>query len=303
MSTSNNASLATFSDGLADAVDRAAASIVTVYGRRRQSATGIVWDSGTILTASHVIERDDRLAVGLPDGSRVDATLVGRDHGSDLAVLRAETGDVTPIARQTVGARVGQLALAVGRADVSAPQATIGGISTVGGEWRTISGGKVGGFVRAELTMLPGFSGGPLVSVTGEMIGLNTSALGRDGGVTIPVAAIEPILAELTTHGRVRRGYLGVASQAVELSAGVREAQSLAQERGLLIVHVDPAGPADQAGLLIGDVLLAIGDQPVTDTATLQGQLGPDTVDQQRSVRILRGGAVSEREITVGSRS
>ena len=303
MSTSTNASVAAFSDGLADAVDRAAASIVTVYGRRRQSATGIVWDRGTILTASHVVERDDRLAVGLPDGSRVDATLVGRDHGSDLAVLRAETGDVAPISRQSDSARVGQLALAVGRADVAAPQATLGGISTIGGEWRTISGGKVGGFIRAELTMLPGFSGGPLVSVTGELIGLNTSAIGRDGGVTIPVAAIEPILTELTTHGRVRRGYLGVASQAVDLSASVRESQSLTQGRGLLIVHVEPDGPADRAGLLIGDVLLAVGEQPVTDTATLQGQLGPDTVDQQRSVRILRGGAVGEREITVGSRS
>lgn len=294
--------LTTLSEGMADAVAHAAAGIVTVNGRRRLPASGIVWDTQTVVTASHVVERDDNLTVGLPDGTTVPATLVGRDHGSDLVVLSAELGGVTPIARAGQSARVGQLALAIGRAGSDGVRATFGAISTVGGAWRTINGSKVSGYVRAELTMLPGFSGGPLVSTAGELIGLNTSALGRDGGITLPVSAIEPIVADLREHGRLRRGYLGIASQSVDIPAGLVETVATGQARGLLIVHVEPDGPAHTAGLLLGDVLLAINGEPVTDTGTLQEQLGPETVGTALGARVLRGGAIMDLNITVGTR-
>jgi S1-C subfamily serine protease len=290
---------AAFSDGLADAVERAAAGIVTVYGRRRLPATGIVWDTDTILTASHVVERDDDLTIGLPDGSRVPATLRGRDHGSDLAVLTADLGGLAALPRATDPLRVGNLALAVGRGD--GVRATLGAVSTVGGAWRTINGTEVGGYLRAELTMLPGFSGGPLVTVAGELAGLNTSALGPDGGIAIPVAAIDPIAADLVAHGRLRRGYLGLASRGVELPQSVREAHG-GQERGLLIVHVEPEGPAATAGLLLGDVLLTIDGTAVSDADSLQAQLGPDTVDREVTARVLRGGTVTDITVTVGVR-
>ena len=307
MSTPNSTNpspdgLSALSDGLADAVERTAASIVTVYGRRRLPATGIVWDAGTIVTASHVVERDDDLTVGLADGSTVPATLTGRDHGSDLVVLSAELGGVTPVPRAANPARVGQLALAVGRGGRDGVRATLGAVSTVGGAWRTINGSKVSGYVRAELTMLPGFSGGPLVTVGGELLGLNTSALGRDGGITLPVAAIEPIVADLKAHGRLRRGYLGVASQSVDIPVGLVETVGSGQSRGLLIVHVEPDGPAAGAGMLLGDVLLTVAEQPVTDTGTLQEQLGPETVGTALDVRVLRGGAIMDLNVTVGTR-
>ena len=294
--------LRTLSDGMADAVAHAATGIVTVNGRRRLPASGIVWDAQTVVTASHVVERDDNLTVGLPDGTTVPATLVGRDHGSDLVVLSAELGGVTPIPRAAHPARVGQLALAIGRAGSDGVRATFGAISTVGGAWRTINGSKVAGYVRAELTMLPGFSGGPLVSTAGELIGLNTSALGREGGITLPVSAIEPIIADLREHGRLRRGYLGIASQSVDIPAGLVETVATGQARGLLIVHVEPDGPAHTAGLLLGDVLLAVNGQPVTDTGSLQEQLGPETVGAALSARVLRGGAIMDLNITVGTR-
>lgn len=294
--------LTTLSEGIADAVAHAAAGIVTVNGRRRLPASGIVWDAQTVVTASHVVERDDNLTIGLPDGTTVPATLVGRDHGSDLVVLSAELGSVTPLARAAHSARVGQLALAIGRAGSDGVRATFGAISTVGGAWRTINGSKVSGYVRAELTMLPGFSGGPLVSTAGELIGLNTSALGRDGGITLPVSAIEPIVADLRAHGRLRRGYLGIASQSVDIPASLVETVATGQARGLLIVHVEPDGPASTAGLLLGDVLLAIDGQPVTDTGSLQEQLGPETVGTALGARVVRGGAIMDLSITVGTR-
>lgn len=294
--------LSAFSDGLADAVERAATSIVTVNGRRRLPASGIVWDGQTVVTASHVVERDDDLTIDLPDGTTVPATLVGRDHGSDLVVLSAELGNVAPLARAANPARVGQLALAIGRAGSDGVRATFGAVSTIGGAWRTINGSKVSGYVRAELTMLPGFSGGPLVTVGGELLGLNTSALGRDGGITLPVSAIEPIVADLRAHGRLRRGYLGIASQSVDIPASLVETVATGQARGLLIVHVEPDGPAASAGLLLGDVLLAVSGQPVSDTGTLQEQLGPETVGTTLATRVLRGGAIVDLSVTVGTR-
>lgn len=304
MSSPNPAadSVSAFSEGLADAVAHAATSIVTVNGRRRLSASGIVWDATTVVTASHVVERDDDLTIGLPDGTTVPATLVGRDHGSDLVVLSAELGGVSPLTRAASPARVGQLALAIGRAGSDGVRATLGAVSTVGGSWRTINGSKVSGYVRAELTMLPGFSGGPLVSVSGELLGLNTSALGRDGGITLPVSAIEPIVADLREHGRLRRGYLGIASQGVDIPAGMVETVATGQARGLLIVHVEPDGPAAHAGMLLGDVLLAVGGQPVTDTGSLQEQLGPETVGTELGARVLRGGGIMDLTLTVGTR-
>ncbi len=294
--------LAALSNGLADAVARAAAGTVTVYGRRRLPASGIAWDATTVVTASHVVERDEDITIGLPDGTRVPATLVGRDHGSDLAVLSAELTGVTPLAHAGTAARVGHLALAVGRAGTDDLRATFGSISTVGGTWRTINGNEVAGFVRAELTMLPGFSGGPLVTVGGELIGMNTSAIGHDGGLTLPVNAIAPIAAELREHGKVRRGYLGVATRTVDVPESLRGGADDAQGRGLMVVHVEPDGPAGGAGLVLGDVLLAIGGQAVSDAESLQRQLGPETVGQPVQVQLLRGGAVTEISVTVGTR-
>ncbi|HEV2529522.1 MAG TPA: trypsin-like peptidase domain-containing protein [Thermomicrobiales bacterium] len=294
--------LAALSDGLADAVARAAAGTVTVYGRRRLPASGIAWDATTVITASHVVERDDDLTIGLPDGFRVPATLVGRDHGSDLAVLSAELTGVTPLDHAAATFRVGQLALAIGRAGTDDLRATFGAISTVGGAWRTINGNEVGGFVRAELTMLPGFSGGPLVTVGGQLIGMNTSAIGHDGGLTLPHSAIAPIATELREHGKVRRGYLGVATRTVDIPESLREGSDEVVGRGLMVVHVEQNGPSAGAGLVLGDVLLAIGGQAVSDAESLQRQLGPETVGHAVQVRLLRGGAVTEIPVTVGTR-
>ena len=295
--------LARLSDDLAAAVERAGAGTVTVNARRRMPASGIVWtEDGLIVTANHVVERDEEITVGLPDGREVAATVVGRDPGSDIALLKAEATGVEVAPRATAPAKVGNLVLAVARPGPSGPMASFGAVSVVGGAWRTATGGSVEGFVRADVAMLPGFSGGPLVDASGKILGLNSSTLGRGGGLTVPVAAIARVVEALQAHGKVRRGFLGIGAQAVRLPAALVSAHGLAKEQGLLVVGVEPNGPAERDGLLLGDVIVALNGEPVTEVEELQDKLTSDWVGKPLPVRVIRAGAPKDLSITVGER-
>jgi S1-C subfamily serine protease len=280
------------SEQFANGVETAAASSVIVYGRRRRPATGTAWAvrSGetVIVTASHVVEREDNLAVAI-DGETVNATLVGRDVSRDIAVLRPETGTLTPIAVRESDARVGTLVLAVGYVGQRQINASFGVVSSVGALWHRRRASAA--VIYADVTMLPGFSGGALIDVTGSALGINTSGLTRDGsGVTIPASQINRIASELVSFGFVRNGWIGITSQAVELPEQAREAVN-GQEVGLLIVGVAPDSPAATAGLFVGDILVSLGDHPTSDASDLQHLLGGDQIDQPVAAQILRGGA------------
>jgi S1-C subfamily serine protease len=180
--------------------------------------------------------------------------------------------------------------------------ASFGVIGAVGGEWRTFRGGTVGGYIRSDVTFFPGFSGGPLVDGEGRVIGLNSSRLGRGSGLTIPSAAVSRIVEQLLKGGRIRRGYLGIGSQPVRIPGPLAAKLGREQETGLLIVGVEPGSPADEGGLLVGDILVAFGGTPLRDTDDLQAQLGTDSVGQARVVSVLRGGEPRELTVTVGER-
>src|SRR6188508_671272 len=293
--------LAAFSDALADAVAQAGRSIVRVDGRHRQPASGIVWTSdGLIVTADHVVERDDDLHVGLPDGRAVRARLVGRDPGSDLALLKAEAEGLTPIARGAT-ARVGGLALIVARPGPEL-MASLGTISAVSGPIRTRRGGRLDGLIATDATFYPGFSGAPLIVASGDAVGLATSRFrgGRGSGVVIPMATVERTVAALSAHGRVRRGFVGIGSQPVQLPDALRQRLNLGdQETGLLVVTVEAGGPAEQAGLLLGDVLVAFGGESVRDPSELRDLLGPERVGQATALRVIRGGEPLDLTVTV----
>jgi S1-C subfamily serine protease len=290
------------SNDLAAAVERAGASLVRVDARRRFPASGIVWSSdGVIVTAHHVIKREEGITIGLADGRVVAAALVARDPSTDVAVLRAEASDLTPPAwADDAALRVGQLALAVGRPDKSL-QASLGVISVLEGAWRSPAGGQIERYVQSDLTMYPGFSGGALVNAAGEMIGMNTSALLRGASLTIPAATLRRVVESLLSHGRVRRGYLGIGSQPVRLPDAL--ANELGQETGLLLVSVEPDSPAGRAGLLLGDTIVGLAGERVRHLDDLQALLGGDRVGQTVTVRFVRGGSVEEREITIGERT
>lgn len=294
--------LQTLSDDLAATVQAASPAIVRVEGRRRVPATGVVWSAdGLIVTAHHVVSRDEHIAVGLPDGSVRPAALVGRDPSIDLAVLRVEGGGLTP-ARWASGdgLGVGQLVLALGRPGRSV-QATLGVVSALGESWRTPAGGQIDRYLQTDVVMYPGFSGGPLVGASGEALGLNTSALLRGVSVTIPAATVRAVAETLLAHGRIRRGYLGVGAQPVRLPDTL--AGQIGQETGLLIASVEPGSPAESGGLMLGDTIVALDGHTVRHMDDLLALLGGDRVGKAVPVRIVRGGQVQDVTVTIGERA
>ena len=292
---------AELSDALANIVATAGAGVVRVEGRQRIPATGIVWSAdGLIVTAHHVVSRDDNIQIGLPDGRTVAAALVGRDPSTDTAVLRAEATGLTPLAesnKQELG--VGNLVLALGRPGKTV-QATLGIVSALGDSWRTRMGGQIDRYLQTDVVMYPGFSGGPLVDAHGRLAGMNTSALLGGVSLAIPTATLARVADALVSDGRMKRGYLGVSTQRVKLPNDLRE--QLGQKSGLLIVSAEPDSPASAAGLTLGDTIVTLDGEKVRDHDDLLALLSGDRVGTAVPVGIIRGGQVQQMQITIGER-
>jgi S1-C subfamily serine protease len=272
---------------------------VRVEARRRMPASGFVWADGLIVTAHHVVERDDAIKIGLPNGEGAEAVLIGRDPSTDLAVLKTDASGLVPFERVSFDAlRVGHLVLAVGRPGKE-PLTTLGIVSALGKDSST-RGGHLDYFVQTDVVMYPGFSGGPLVDAAGALIGMNTSAM-RDTSLTIPTPSISRVVDSLLKHGKVKQGYLGVGAQPVRLPTALRE--QLNQESGLLIASVESDSPADKAGLLLGDTLIGFAGQPVRGMDDLAAGLAANGVGATVPARIVRGGQVQELSVTIGERS
>jgi S1-C subfamily serine protease len=292
--------LAQLSDSLAGTVEAAGPGVVRVEGRRRLPATGIVWAAeGVIVTANHVVKRDDKIAIGLADGERTTATVAGRDPSTDLAVLKADVGDLSAVDRATGDLHVGHLVLALGRPGRTV-QATLGIVSALGDSWRTRMGGQIDRYLQTDVVMYPGFSGGPLVGAGGQVIGLNTSALARGVSLTVPLATVERVANTLLAHGRMQRGYLGVSTQPARLPEAIKE--EAGQETGLLIVNVEPGSPADEGGLVLGDTIVGLSGSAVRQHDDLLALLSGDVVGQKTPVQIVRGGELRTVNVNVGQR-
>jgi S1-C subfamily serine protease len=293
--------LTDLSKALAAIVEAAGQSVVRVEGRRRLPASGIVWSAdGVIVTAHHVVEEDEGIGIGLPGGEVSTAAVAGRDPTTDVAVLRLKATGLTPVGRADLGdLRVGHLALALGRPGHTV-QATLGIVSALGGEWRTPTGGRLDRYLQTDVVMYPGFSGGPLIDSSGQVLGLGTSALLRGVSLAVPADSLERIVTALLAHGRVRRGWLGVGAQPVRLPQAL--VQQLGQEAGLLLVSVSPDSPADRGGLVLGDTIVGLAGQPVRTMDDLLALLGGDRVGAPTSLRIVRGGNLQELEVVIGER-
>jgi S1-C subfamily serine protease len=294
--------LSNVSDALAGIVESTGQSVVRVEARRRLPASGVVWSpDGVIVTAHHVIQRDDQVGVGLSNGETVTATLVGRDPTTDLAVLRAGATGLHAAKWGTPDdLRVGHLVLALGRPGRTV-QATLGIISALGEGWRTPGGGQADRYLQTDVVMYPGFSGGPLVDASGRVLGLNTSALLRGISLTLPTPTVRRVVETLLSNGRMRRGYLGVGAQGVRLPASL--AETLGQETGLLLVSVKPESPADRAGLLLGDTIVGLDNQPVRHMDDLSALLTGDRVGVAVPMRIVRSGQIQELEVVIDERA
>jgi len=299
--------LAAVSDELAAAVESGSRSIVAVYGRRRIPATGIVWKDGIVVTADHVLEREEDITVSASGEDKIAATVGGRDPGSDLAVLKI-TGAAPAAATLAPGGslKVGNFVLALGAGAGGGPSrvtASFGVVSALGATWRTARGGVVEGYIRADLPLYPGFSGGPLVDTQGRVVGINSSQLARGQGVAIPANTVSTTVDMLLSQGRVRRGYLGVTSQPVRLPSELQSKHGLKQETGLLVLGVESGSPAEKGGLYMGDVIVTLSGQTIADPQDLQAALGPNVVGQATPAVVLRAGDRKELSLTPGERS
>ena len=288
--------LESFSNDMADVVEKGGRGVVRVEARDRLPASGIVWNQpGVVVTAHHVVERDENIKIGLSGGEEVPATLVGRDPTTDLAVLRLEVpaSDAADFAEPD-DLRVGHMVLALGRPGRGV-RATMGIVGALGKEWRTPAGGSVDRYLQTDTVMNPGFSGGPLVDVSGRILGINTSALLRGVSLTVPTPTVRRVVDDLLAHGRVLRAYLGVGVQPTRLPKEL--AEQLGQETGLLLISVEPGSPAEKGGLYLGDTIIALGGRPVRHLDDLMASLGGEQAGKESQVKILRAGSVLDVDV------
>lgn len=290
-----------FSNALAALVDGIGPSVVRVEARRRMAASGIVWSAeGHIVTANHVVEHDENIQIGLPTGETLPASLVGRDPARDLAVLRVERQGLPAAAwLEAPELRVGQWVMAVARPGRSL-QTTSGVVSALGGAWRTGAGGQVDSYIQTDTAMYPGFSGGPLVSPDGRVAGLNTSAVVGDVGLALPAATVRNVVETILEHGGIPRGYLGVGVQPVRLAPAIQT--EAGAETGLMILSVEQGGPAEQAGVLQGDILIAVAGKQVREVDDLHALLTSELADAHATLRLVRSNQFLDLPVVVGRR-
>lgn len=287
------------SDLFAAAVESVSSAVVAVNARPRLASTGIHWRRGMIVTADHTVRTDEDITITRGDGSTVPATLAGRDPGTDLAVLRVTDAGVPTVSLgDPASLRVGHLVIAVGHG----PRASWGMVHALGGRWRTGRGGEVDQFLRPGLTLYPGFSGGPLVDVEGRVVGMNSSGVSRQLELTVPATTVSRIADELFEKGRVTRGFIGVGLHPVPLPEAWRRTLTTPAEVGLMVLSVQPDGPAAQAGVMLGDVLVALDGTPVHESDDVQRLVSSRRVGATLVATILRAGSPMEVRITVGER-
>jgi len=293
--------LTDLSNNLTSAAEKGGSGTVLVDARKRYPASGIAYGEDLILTADHVVTREEDIKVILPDNKEFTATLAGRDSGSDLALLRLPE-KALKLVNTSEDVKVGSLVLALGRPNRNGIQASWGVVTAIHGPARTHRGGLLDEYIQSETTPYPGFSGGPLINTEGDVLGLNTSGLTRGSSLTIPVKVAWRIAQALEKHGTVKRGYLGVRTQPVEVSETSQKALKREQPSGLLVLWLEENGPAEKGGLLVGDIVVAVGDQSVSEPDDLFAALNSDTVGKSIPVEVLRGGKPEKVGVLIGER-
>ncbi|HKI00484.1 MAG TPA: trypsin-like peptidase domain-containing protein [Thermoanaerobaculia bacterium] len=291
-----------FSESLAGVVAKAAAGVVWIKGRRRRvPSSGVLWSDGAIVTAHHVMEWDEDIEVGLPDGTTVTAAVAGRDPSTDLAALRFPGASPAPAEWTDAGeVKPGHLVLSVSRPG-SRTRSSLGIVSDVGGAWRTPMGGRIDSDIETGLGIHHGFSGSALVDMRGRVLGVNTAGIYRATATVIPTSTVRRVIESLLAHGSVRRGYLGIVTQPVRLPAAI--AERIGQNTALLVTSVQAGSPADQAGLVLGDAITAFEGTPLRHPGELLPLLEEERIGKEAILSVLRAGEVREVRVTVGTRN
>jgi S1-C subfamily serine protease len=298
-----SAELVELSNALAEFTDHAAASAVAVHTEARGSSSGVIWRPGVVVTAEHALRRDEEIQLTLPDGRVVAATLAGRDPSTDVAVLKcveaatttSEFGDVTSL-------KPGSLALVVGRTRASGPVAGLAVVSLVAAERHTWAGASLAPYVRLDIGMQPTAVGGAVIDAQGRTVGMATPRFARFGAIAIPAPTVNRVVDILLQKGRIPRGYLGVGLQPVRLPDALRQSLQRDEKSAAIVLEVEPNGPANKAGIVIGDILVSLAGRPVTSLEDVHFQLQGEVIAKPLALKFVRGGALQETTIVVGER-
>ena len=296
-SDTNNNLLIALSQNLAEVIETVGKSIVAIQGQRF-SCSGIYWQEGIIVTSAENIKRPKDVTITLPNGDTAPVKLLGSDRSRDVAVFETDIKLPIPSIDRNCELKVGQSAIAVG----NSPRGLIasqGIVSTVGDPWRSTMGGYIDRFIRVDLNLYSGMAGSALVNAQGQVIGFNTTGP-RRSVLTIPAATVDRVVTQLLEKGHIRRGYLGIAMQPVDLPDSLVTEFSLQTQQGLMIVNVEPQSPAAEAGILLGDILTKIETTPVAKLRDLQAFLEPQNIGQAIAVELIRGGKLENISLTVG---
>lgn len=290
-----------FSERLAAVVEEAGRSVVRVEGRRGAPASGVAaLAGGVIVTANHVLDPDEEIEIGLPDGTSTTAVLLGRDPTTDVAALRVDSAALTPaVWDEHPALRPGHLLLAVSRPGRSA-RASLGVLNAYGEGWRTPAGGRLDSYIQSDIGLQAGFSGSLLVDASGRAVGMNTSGLLRGGSLAVPAATVRRVVERLVAHGRIRRGFFGVGVYPVRLPAAASERAG--STVALLVHSVLPGGPAEKAGVLLGDAILSIDGRATGGPGDLVSVLEEDRIGTEAQVRLLRAAEVVDLRVVIGAR-
>jgi S1-C subfamily serine protease len=283
-----NAILSTFSSAIAGVVAAAAPAVVSVHSRRSR-ASGFVWKAGLVVTADETLADEGEVAIRLADGTMRPATIAGRDHTTDIALLKVDTSGLKPAKLSTNVPALGSLSVVVA-ADRGIPATGLGIISLAGERWRSLRGGEIDSRIELDVRLPHSHQGGLALDAAGEAIGM--AVLGPRRVLVIPAATIARVAAKLESHGRIARGYLGVGLQPVKLDDGV----------GAMVMSIDKAGPSAAAGVRQGDVIVGWNDEALSGVRSLLRALGPDSVGSVVDVAIRRGGEPVNLKVTIAER-
>ena len=296
-SNTHAASLLSFSDSIATIVEAVAARTTAVRGRGRHAlGCGVAWRPGILVTAAHVFGRAPAAAPAVMPRQTADLALIGADAPTDVAVFRLPDEELPAVEPSSSPTRPGNLAIVVGRTQDSEVTASVTVINRVSGTWQTWLGGRIDELIRLDCTLPDGLSGAPVADASGKVLGFATSALSRTHAIVIPSRTISRVVDELLAKGHVSRAFLGIGVQPVPIPNAASEQET---SLGLLVTSMLPSGPAAQAGLLIGDILVDVGEQRAGSLAQLREALAGN-IGRSVPVSLIRGGAPTRVDVTVG---
>jgi S1-C subfamily serine protease len=286
------------SDALAARVAAAAGLVASIHAPHSRPRSGTLWRQDVVVASEQVFPKTETAEIVLADGRLVAARVAGRDRGTNIVALRLEM-PIDGAARAAAEPQLGGLALGIGADPSGAPIARLGVVRSLGPAWHSSAGGRIDRRISLDFSISRGEEGGPVLDAAGHLLGMST---GGPGGraLVIPAATIERVLDPLLATGRIDRGWLGLALHPVTLPEATKIEGG--QQRGLMVMQVAQDGPAAKAGVLAGDILVAVDGAAASRPMEIARQFGPESIGKQVELRVVRSGAQRTLAATITAR-